>query len=61
MIRTWRLPDPPDDLRHVTDWEHIRWRREGDFWWGHLPQGRTVLDWGELLQRGPLTEATSDA
>lgn len=62
---TWSTtPEPGPEVTHVRDRLGVRWRRDvgiRDTWWGDIGHGyEDYRQWHELLQRGPLTDASND-
>jgi hypothetical protein len=59
---TWSMdPEPGPEVAAVRDRFGVRWRRDGGLWWGDI--GHDYEDyrtWGEILGRGPLTDATGE-
>lgn len=60
-MSAWVLPDlPGPEVTALVDRWGVRWRRDGDLWWGDIGHGYEVhRTWPELLGRGPLEAAAS--
>lgn len=64
MTQEWSIPQPPEDLEAVRDWDGNVYRRsenEGmrDYWYNEdVPAVRGTYEWSDLLfQRGPVRVA----
>ncbi|HKT03402.1 MAG TPA: hypothetical protein VJT31_28065 [Rugosimonospora sp.] len=60
--QTWSMDGPPGpEVTAVRDRFGVRWRRDGDLWWGDIGHGyEDYRQWHEVLSRGPLTDASGD-
>ncbi len=61
--RTWSLPpEPGPEVTAVRDHDGDLWHRDPDGWWRlhRKTWSGTARQWGELLEFGPLTDATNE-